>query len=453
MKPRCCILWAIFTVFLLASPAEAQERPTVGLALSGGAARGFAHVGVMKVLEEVGMPVDYIAGTSMGAIVGGLYACGYSASEIESIIVHVDWEDMFSDAVGRRKLAMAYKPWDARYAMTFPMDGWRVDLPSGLVAGQKITKLLSRLTLSVDRTGDFGDLSVPFVCVATDIVTGEAVVLDGGDLADAIRASMAIPTIFTPVVIDDRLLVDGGVARNLPAVDVRNMGADIVIGVDADEPLYKRGELNSMLRIMDQTVHFQIAGTTREQKKLCDYLISPVSHKQGFQFEDAAYFIERGEEAARAMLPRLQSLADSLRSLRSTRSTRQPRPRWSPQRFDSVYVTAVTFEGLDRITTRIVETELKVEPPLWMSLDEIDDAVDQVYKYDYFERVGYSVTPSGAKGAQLRLRVVEKGRNVFRAGLRYDSGTNLAALLNVTLRNVGVRRWAGPSGRSVLAGA
>jgi len=418
---------------VLAMPVVAQERPAVGVALSGGAARGFAHVGVLKVLQEAGVPIDYVSGTSMGAVIGGLYAAGYSVAEIESLSVHIDWDDLFSDAVGRGKLAMEYKRWDARYAMTFPMAGWSINLPSGLIAGQKISKQLSRLTFQVDHIADFSRLPTPFVCTATDIVNGDVVVLDHGRLADAIRASMSIPTIFTPVVIDGRLLVDGGVMRNLPAVEVINMGADIVIGVNADEPLYKRGELNSMLRILDQTVHFQIAGTSKEQKGLCDVLIVPESpDKQGFQFNEAAYFIARGEAAARAMMPRLRALADSLAALRG------PAARWIPERSDSLLITAVFVEGLDRIPTRVVETALEITPPLRMTVDDVEDAIDHVYKYDYFQRVEYSVAPSDT-GQHLTVRLVEKSGNEFRAGLRYDTYTDVALLANFTGRDVGVR--------------
>ena len=300
MNPRLLVVAALLALTLV-TPVSGQERPAVGIAFSGGGARGFAHIGVLKVLEEVGMPIDYVSGTSMGSIVGGLYACGYTTAEIESLAVYTDWDEMFSDTVGRRKLAMAYKFWDARYATSFPLRRGLPELPSGLIAGQKITKLLDRLTLHVQDVEKFTELPTPFVCLATDIENGEAVVRDHGDLANAIRASMAIPTVFTPVVVDDRLLVDGGVARNLPAKDVRDLGADIVIGIDSSSPLYKKGELNTMIKIMDQTVSFQIAGTSREQKKLCDILIEPETEKQGFQFDEAPYFIAQGEAAARAI--------------------------------------------------------------------------------------------------------------------------------------------------------
>jgi NTE family protein len=460
---RFCILTSILAFLLLPQlPALGQERPKVGLALSGGAARGFVHVGVIKVLEEVGMPIDCIAGCSMGAVIGGFYAAGYTVAEMESLAVHVDWDGLFSDTVGRRPLAMAHKRWDARYAVTFPMDGVRPVLPTGLIAGQKITKLFCRLTVPVQNVDDFRELPYPYMCVATDIETGEVIQLDHGDLADAMRTSMAIPSLFTPVVIDGRLLVDGGVARNLPAQDALDLGADIVIGVEANAPPYKKGELNSMMRIMDQAIHFQISGTSREQRELCDLLIVPEADRPGYDFGQAAYFIEQGEAAARAILPRLRALADSLRALS------QPQPHWKPARPESILVTDVRIEGVEKTPARVVEMELNIATPQRMSIDAIDDAIDQIYKYDYFERVGYSLKPEG-DGTRLTVNVVEKSENLFRAGLRYDNETNLAVLMNVTLRDVGIRgsalaldvslgedhegdlRYFFPAGRSIRA--
>jgi NTE family protein len=424
--------FVIAFVLLPQIPVSANERPRVGLALSGGAARGFAHVGVIKVLEEVGMPIDCIAGCSMGAVIGGFYAAGYTTSEMESLAVHVDWDGLFSDTVGRRPLAMAHKRWDARYAVTFPMDGVRPVLPTGLIAGQKITKLFCRLTVPVQHVDDFRELPCPYMCVATDIETGEVVQLDHGNLADAMRTSMAIPSLFTPVVIDGRLLVDGGVVRNLPAQEARDLGADIVIGVEANEPLYKKGELNSMMRIMDQAIHFQISGTSREQRKLCDILIVTESGRPGYEFGQAAYFIAQGEAAARAILPRLRSLADSLRALSP------PQKRWKPAMPESILVTEVRIEGVEKTPARVVEMELDIATPQRLSVDAIDDAIDQIYKYDYFERVGYSLKPMGV-GSRLTVNVVEKSENLFRAGLRYDNETDLSVLMNVTLRDAGIR--------------
>ena len=212
------------------SAAADRQRPRVGLALSGGGAKGFAHIGVLKVLESAGVPIDCISGTSMGSIVGALYAIGYSVDEIEAIALESDWEDIFSDAITRRDRPIEQKLVEDRYLLSLPLVGTKIGLPRGLIAGQKVSALLDRLTLPVHGQTSFRELPIPFSCVATDIVTGEAVVLDSGFLPEAIRASMAIPSAFTPVEIDGRLLVDGMLVRNFPVQDVIDLGADLVVG-------------------------------------------------------------------------------------------------------------------------------------------------------------------------------------------------------------------------------
>ncbi len=222
----------VLITFLVGSEGRAQERPKIGLALSGGGAKGFAHVGVIKVLEEIGLPIDFITGTSMGSIIGGLYAIGYSVGELEELVTATDWNDLFRDRVRRRDLAIESKMLDGRYMLSLPLNGLAPGLPTGLIAGQKISKLFERLTLPYHDVSDFRQFPIPFACVATDIVTGEVVVLDHGYLPEAMRASMSIPSVFTPVEIDDHLLVDGMLVRNFPVEEVRALGADIIIGVD-----------------------------------------------------------------------------------------------------------------------------------------------------------------------------------------------------------------------------
>jgi len=298
-------------VGILAAHTPAQEmppRPRVGLAFSGGGAKGFAHIGVLKVLEELGLPIDCITGTSMGSVIGGLYAIGYTTDSLTALARRKDWPQFFNDAATRRDLPMEEKLWDGRYFATFPIRKGNVQLPGGLVAGQKISALLSRLTWSVHHLTDFRELPIPFACVATDLETGEAVTLDHGFLPEAIRASIAIPTVFTPVKLNNRLLVDGGLTRNLPAVDVRQLGADIVIGVDVGAPLSSEEKLNSFFSIIDQISSFRAAEINTVQRQSCDILITPeLTGLTAGSFDRADTLIKRGEMAARRLLPRLRA--------------------------------------------------------------------------------------------------------------------------------------------------
>ena len=234
------------------------ERPRIGLALSGGGARGAAHIGILKVLEREHIPVDYIAGTSMGAIVGGMYASGMSPEEIETQLTAVDWDDVFDDNIDRADRSFRRKD-DDRLWMIPHKPGFndgKIKLPPGLVQGQKISNLLTALTLHVADIDDFDDLGIPFRAVAADIRTGEKVVLDSGSLATAIRASMSIPAILSPVAWGDMMLVDGGIASNLPIETVRAMGADIIIAVDISTPLQGEDVAQSILSIAEQMSGF-----------------------------------------------------------------------------------------------------------------------------------------------------------------------------------------------------
>lgn len=421
------ILFLLFTSALLAQ--ETNLRPKVGLALSGGGAKGFAHIGVLKVLEEIGLPVDCIAGTSMGSIIGGLYAIGYDPDSLAALVRQEDWQAMFNDAATRRDLPMEEKLWEARYIASFPIRKGNVQLPVGLIAGQKISAILARLTWPVHHVSDFKELPIPFTCIATDLATGKPVTLDHGYLPQALRASIAIPTIFTPVELDGRLLVDGGLARNLPAEDVRRLGADIVIGVDVGAPLLPAEKLTTFFSIIDQAMSFRGAEINTQQRRLCDILIKPdMTGLNVSSFERVDTLIARGEIAARRMLPQLRALADSLRPF-------PPRPyEFAISHADSIYIREITIIGLRDVSRRLVLAELDLIPPRWLAAKELEKAVARVYGSQFFERVTYRLEPIEA-GTKLIVEVLEKTADIFRFGLRYDGSTKAALLLNTTFRN------------------
>ena len=246
---RCCSLGLYLIIVILegltsAAATQLASRPTVGLVLSGGGARGAAHAGVIQVLEELHVPVDLVVGTSMGAIVGGLYASGLTGDELLEVIETADWSDLFLDRPPRRDRSFRRKSDDVGFLVDFDV-GVRADglvFPQGLVQGQKLELALRRLVLPVSTVPDFDQLPIPFRAVATDIVNGEMVVLESGDIASAMRASMSAPGVFKPVRIDDRLLVDGGIANNLPIQLAKDMGAEVLVVVDVGFPLLSEAE-------------------------------------------------------------------------------------------------------------------------------------------------------------------------------------------------------------------
>ncbi len=282
--------------------------------LSGGGARGAAHIGVLKVLEAHRVPVDAIAGTSMGAVVGGLYASGLSAADIERVMTSVDWEDAFRDRPARKDLNFRRKLEDQNFLVKFPLGlkGRRFRLPRGLVQGQKLTQILRALTLPVAQIQSFDDLAIPFRAIATDIVTGDRVVLDRGDLTTAMRASLSAPGVFAPVETEGRMLVDGGLSSNLPIDVAREMGVDVLIVVDCGFPLLERGKLDSVATVSNQMLAILIRHNTTAQRKTLtdrDVVIDPaLGDFPSLDFTDHARAMKIGEEAARGAAERLAAL-------------------------------------------------------------------------------------------------------------------------------------------------
>jgi NTE family protein len=320
-----------------APPREDIGRPRIGLVLSGGGARGAAHIGVLKVLEENHIPIDAIAGTSMGAVVGGLYATGLNAADVERVMTSLDWQDAFRDRPPRTDLNFRRKLEDQSFLVKFPLGlkGRKFRLPRGLVQGQKLTQTLRSLTLPVAQIQSFDDLAIPFRAVATDIVTGERVVLDHGDLTTAMRASLSAPGVFSPVETDGRLLVDGGLTSNLPIDVARTLGVDILIVVDCGFPLLERNKLDSVATVSNQMLAILIRHNTTEQRKTLtdrDVVIDPaLGDFSSLDFGEHEKAILLGEQAARGQLQRLQALSvpadeyERLAALRSRVRTDLPR--------------------------------------------------------------------------------------------------------------------------------
>ncbi|HEX5163424.1 MAG TPA: patatin-like phospholipase family protein [Steroidobacteraceae bacterium] len=296
------------------STSGEPARPRIGLVLSGGGARGAAHIGVLKVLEENRVPIDAIAGTSMGAVVGGLYASGLSAADIERVMTSVDWQDAFRDRPARKDLNFRRKQEDRTFLVKFPLGlkGRRLRVPRGLVQGQKLTQLLRGLTLPVAQVQSFDHLGIPFRAVATDIVTGDRVVLDHGDLTTAMRASLSAPGVFAPVEYEGRLLVDGGLTSNLPIDVAREMGVDILIVVDCGFPLLERNKLDSVATVSNQMLAILIRSNTSAQRRTLtdrDVIIDPaLGDFSSLDFGSHERAMQLGEEAARGASQRLAAL-------------------------------------------------------------------------------------------------------------------------------------------------
>ena len=313
------------------------SRLRIGLVLSGGGARGMAHIGVLKVLEELNVPIDAIAGTSMGAMVGGLYASGLSAGEIEAALTMGTLQDAFRDRPARSDLTFRRKSEDQNFLVRFPLGlkGGDFRLPKGLVTGQKLSQTLRRLTLPVAAARSFDDLPTRFRAVATDLESGEAVVLGDGDLVTAMRASLSVPGVFVPVEMNGRLLVDGGLADNLPVSVARAMGVDRLIVVDVGFPLQTRERLDSVGKISNQMLAILIRRGSNAQRDMLepdDLLLDPqLGDASSFDLSRIARSIELGEQAARASGERLASLALPPAAYRAYLAARESARQGVPQ--------------------------------------------------------------------------------------------------------------------------
>jgi len=254
---------------------QENKKPKIGLVLSGGGAKGLAHIGVLKVIDSLGIKIDYIGGTSMGAIIGGLYASGYTGNQLDSIFKNVDTEALIQDYVPRSSKSFYEKRNDEIYALTLPFDRFKIGLPKALSKGMYNYNLLSRLTKHVAHVKDFNQLPIPYFCIATNVETGKEVILNGGILPQVMIASGAIPSLYNPIEIDGNLLVDGGVVNNYPIEEIRRKGADIIIGVDVQDDLKAREDLKGATGVLVQITNFSMIEKMENKRKLTDIYLKP----------------------------------------------------------------------------------------------------------------------------------------------------------------------------------
>ncbi|MCU0348340.1 MAG: patatin-like phospholipase family protein [Saprospiraceae bacterium] len=418
--------------FLLAQNPTAQPY-RVGLVLSGGGAKGYAHVGVLKVLEEAGIRIDYIGGASMGAIIGGLYASGWSAAELDSILSSTDMAALLNDEIPREVTPIFEKLNGEKYAFTLAVKDGKVGLPLAFSDGQLVYDLLSRLTARVAFVDDFSQLPIPFFCTGTDVSTGEGVMLDRGNLPLALRASGAFPGLIAPVEINYRLLADGGIVNNFPAREVKERGMDLVIGVNVEEGLFGRNELTSLERLITQIGSFQMNAHTTEQLPYCDVLLCPNVAGVGLtDFELADTLMIRGERSARELWEVLSAIAE--RQKKSPAPVRQLPPSIvNPWNFDTVFVAKCPGTS----TASFLRNFPRELPGLCPEAD-FYTGLTNIYGAGNFQFIDYQFfkTPDGRYGLKLRPQPRLGFDRRFRAALHYDNEYRSSVLVNATFQNL-----------------
>ena len=437
MQKRTLLLFlfllSTFLLFSQKSEQENGERPKIGLVLSGGGAKGFAHVGILQALDSAGLKVDYVAGTSMGSIVGALYAVGYSGKQIEDISNQISWQTFLSNKPHLEHVNFEEKPEFKRYIAELPFEKWKPRFSSGIFEGEEIWLRFSELFMPVHDIKDFSDFSIPFRCVAADVITGEPVVFDKGEIATAVRASMAIPSVFTVVEHEGKKLVDGGIVRNFPVNEVIDMGADIVIGVNVSQGLLSHEELKTGIDILYQISFMGSRNDFLEQKEKCDIFIEPeLRLYTAANFNKQAEIMSIGKAAANDVFSIFKNLNDSLNEIYGEQEivkNRLPNKK-------KVTIDQINVDGLEKTTKAFLLGKLNLKTGYSYSADEISEAIRVAFGSRFYQSINYDLVKGESEGfTTMNLKVVEKPLAYLKTGIHYNPFSDALLILNFTRRN------------------
>ncbi len=422
------VTFIFFGILGMSQTPNGESPPKIGLVLSGGGAKGLAHIGALKVIEEAGIKVDYIGGTSMGAIVGALYASGYSAHELDSIFKVTDFAKLIQDNVPRGAKTFYEKEDSERYALGLPFTNFNVSFPQAISGGQNIYNELVRLLFHVKDVHDFKKLPIPFLCVATNVETGEEVLLDQGYLPEAIMASGTFPSLFEPSEIDGDILIDGGVVNNYPIDKVKEMGADVIIGVDVQHNLSTRESLMSATEILLQINNYRTVNDMKKKSERTDVYIRPnIDEFSVIDFDRSGEIVESGEEAARVKFQELQVLAQS--------QNYPARPKKNIQVADSLTINRMIIRGNDQYTRGFIKGKLRFNLAEKISFEDLKQGMNNLSATGNFKAIRYELVSNGL-GTDLILSLKENPTKMFlKLSAHYDDLYKSAALINLTKKN------------------
>ncbi|WP_410488948.1 patatin-like phospholipase family protein [Algibacter sp. L1A34] len=429
MKKTFILLLILFITFSAKAQNKTETHKTkVGLVLSGGGAKGLAHIGVLKVIDSLGIKIDYVAGTSMGAIIGGLYAAGYSGNQLDSIFHEVDFDKLISDDLPRSSKAFYERDNAERYAVKLPFDNFKIKLPSALSRGQNTYNLFSSLTLPFNGISDFNKLHIPFFCIATNVETGKQVVLDTGDLTQSIMASSALPSLYQPVIINNNVLIDGGVTNNYPIEELRAKGMDKIIGVDVQDGLLNRDELLSAPDVLFQINNFRTINDMKLKTKHTDIYIKPnIKEYNVVSFNEGREIIESGKKAA------LENLEDfkALPIRKKTHYLKEKIP-------DSITINNFSVKGNNNYTRAYVLGKLKLKPNEKISYKDLVKGVNNLVATNNFDSFQYKLKPTGTSETyNLETHLTETKNTTFlKLGIHYDDLYKSAVLVNITKKQL-----------------
>ena len=430
-RPQIFLL-TFLTLFVVVGWAQKPGRPKIGLTLSGGAAKGLAHIGILKAIDSAGLKIDYITGTSMGAIIGGLYAAGYSADSIETLSHTIDWDLMLSNQSSLSSMVMEEKDEYGRYDVELPWENNKFRLPSGVLESQELWLKLAELFSPVAGIKDFSTFNIPFKCIGTDIGTGEAVVMSKGEIVTAVRASIAIPSLFTAIDYDDRKLVDGGIVRNFPVRDVKEMGADIVIGSNVAAGLSPGKKVMNVFQVLFQVAFFHEADDRKIEMPLCNiYVPIPLENYTMGSFGQADEIVEAGLEEGRKLYPRLKRLVDSLDAIYGKREFVKNRLPMSK----AGTVSSININGLEQTTPGFFLNTMNIITNKHYTPLQLSKMVRRAYGTRYYNRIVYSLSAQEDGSKKIIFDVNENPLTFSKLALHYNEFSGISVIANITSRN------------------
>ncbi|WP_299176102.1 patatin-like phospholipase family protein [uncultured Chryseobacterium sp.] len=404
------------------------KNPKIGLSLAGGGAKGFSHVGVLKVLDSLGVKVDYIAGTSMGAIVGGLYASGYSGKEIEKIVMDTDFYSLIMDPKSRKESTFYNKSVD-KYLLSVPLKNGKITLPSSISTGQKNVYLLKELFKNVSNIDDFSKLPIPFMCVATNLESGNMEIFEKGDLVQSIMASSAFPSLMDPVKIGDSIYIDGAMTVNYPSKPLKDKGIDIVIGVDLNQDLSKREDLNNIISILNQVIDFGIKKDTKRQYKYTDINIKPnLKGMTATSYDEKKKILDSGFAEGLKYTDILDQLPK--------RSFDRLRERVNPI-YSNVYkIDSISIDGGRIYGKNYVLGKMGLRLPSMQTYGSINKMIDRLVSTNNYRFINYDIIAENDAN-YLKLYVTEDNtRHFLKFGLHYDEVFKTGLLLNYSAKRL-----------------
>ena len=409
-----------------------KPKGGIGLALAGGGAKGLAHIGILKAIDSAELNIDYLTGTSMGSIVGGLYAAGYSGDSIEYIARHINWGSLLSNSIPMTSYIMEEKSEYGKYAVELPMKGLKVSLPSGFLESQELWLTLQKYFYPVSDITDFSKLSIPYACIGTDLATGESVVLNKGSLARAIRSSMAIPGAFSPVDWEGRRLVDGGVTRNFPVKDLKEMGATYTIGVSVSTPIKNVEELDNVATVLSQVIFLNENADRIQESAITDLLINvPMGEYTSGSFDEGDAIIDLGIAEGRKFYPYFKHLADSLKANNPNYQFRRNRlPEFNGMKFQKISV-----EGLDNKTRKAFLEQIHLDTSKVYVSDKLERESRQAFAYRMYKSISFDVKEDSSGAHELIYRVKPESPVMLKVGISQNNFTGFGVHVNLTARN------------------